>query len=73
MYVTLPTNTIELTEEQKEELYWKQYVNDSHRWVEYHPGYYECSFCHIHTTNLMPPVGFMCDKNPHIPPTKVSE
>jgi hypothetical protein len=69
MFIPLKTPEIELTEEQKERMYWQQYVNDSHRWVEYHEGYYECSFCHIHTTNMLPSVNFMCEKNPNIPPT----
>ena len=56
-----------LTEEQQEELYWKDWIHNSHKWIEKNKGYYECEFCGEWHTSLMP-IGIhkMCEKNPHL-------
>lgn len=58
----------ELTQEQKENIEWQSWVYNSHRWVEYEKGYYQCSFCGHNATNQMgvtSGVG-LCKQNPEI-------
>lgn len=60
-------NHMVLTEEQQEELYWDDWVHNSHRWIEEVKGYYKCSFCGVGYTSMMP-IGLakICKKNPYI-------
>lgn len=68
MIVHLPEYKLNsLTEEQIEQIYWDSYVFDSHRWVEYQKGYYQCSFCGaIHTSVMPSSVHRMCSQNPFL-------
>lgn len=65
MFVYQPKNRIELTPEQQEEMYWDDWVHNSHRWVEKTHGYYVCDYCNK-TSSHLTPLGSMglCDKNP---------
>ena len=56
-----------LTEEQQEELYWKNWVHDSHKWIEEVKGYYRCEFCGRGHTSTMP-IGIhqICENNPYL-------
>lgn len=67
MTIYLPDNIKQLTEEEQEKMYWEVWKNNSHRWVEYHRGYYQCSYCEICSTNLMPASAFgLCKENPFL-------
>lgn len=67
MTKALKEDEIVLTEEQQEQMYWSRYKFDSHRWVEYAKGYYQCSFCGRQHTSAMP-INFasLCQSNPHL-------
>ena len=30
---------------EEEKLFWDKWIFQSHKWVEYKEGYYECSYC----------------------------
>ncbi len=56
-----------LTEEQQELMYWEELKFNSHKWIEIHKGYYQCSFCEASHTSVMPINGkSLCKKNPFI-------
>ncbi len=58
---------IVLSEEQKEQMYWEELKFNSHRWIETSKGYYQCSFCNIFHTSVMPMNGKqLCKDNPYI-------
>jgi hypothetical protein len=67
MFITIKEESQEITPDQREKMYWDQLMFDSHRWVEYHKGYYKCEFCEASHTSSMPTNrGPMCKKNPYL-------
>lgn len=56
-----------ITPEQKEKIYWDTLKFDSHKWVEFERGYYECAFCKATHTSMMPiNHHILCKENPHL-------
>jgi hypothetical protein len=56
-----------ITEEQKEKHYWDLLKHESHRWVEFSNGYYECAFCKAIHTSVMPLGAHkLCTENPNL-------
>jgi hypothetical protein len=66
MIIPLPQPEDEFSKEEQERLYWERFIDDSHRWVEFRKGYYQCSFCLAISTTTHPPYKFMCEKNPFL-------
>ena len=67
MHIELPQPQRILTKEEEEKEYWDLLKYDSHKWVEFAPGYYECEFCKMTHTNIMPMNGKpICGSNPHL-------
>lgn len=67
MIVTNKSNEIALTPEQKERIYWDNWVFESHKWIEFHNGYYTCEFCNMIHTAMMPISNHnLCKNNPKI-------
>jgi hypothetical protein len=67
MTVPLKEQEIILSIEQRERMYWDDIRFNSHRWVEYRKGYYECSFCNsIHTSTMPTNTHALCESNPHL-------
>jgi hypothetical protein len=67
MVKPLKEEEIVLTEEQKEQMFWDNFNFESHKWVEYQKGYYECSFCKSTHTSMMPTSSkSFCLSNPYI-------
>ena len=70
MNIPIKEDEIILTPEQQERMYWAQIKYDSHKWIEYHKGYYKCEFCDsIHTSMLSFENVNICKKNPNLFPT----
>ena len=70
MNVPIKEDEIILTPEQQERMYWARIKYDSHKWIEYHKGYYKCEFCDlIHTSTLSFETVNICKKNPNLFPT----
>jgi hypothetical protein len=70
MNIPIKEDEIILTPEQQERMYWAQLKYDSHKWIEYHKGYYKCEFCDsIHTSMLSFENVNICKKNPNLFPT----
>lgn len=58
---------LDLTPEQKEQMYWDTWKFDSHKWYQYSKGYYTCQYCGSRTTSSMPTnLVNLCEKNPLI-------
>ena len=58
---------IVLTPEQKEKMFWDDWKFGSHRWNEYHQGYFECEYCKTIFTSQMPlGTASLCKSNPYI-------
>ncbi len=69
MNVPIKEDEIILTPEQQERMYWAKIKYDSHKWIEYHKGYYKCEFCDlIHTSMLSFETVNICKKNPNLFP-----
>ena len=69
MNIPIKEDEIILTPEQQERMYWAQLKYDSHKWIEYHKGYYKCEFCDsIHTSMLSFENVNICKKNPNLFP-----
>jgi hypothetical protein len=67
MHIDLPQPQRILTKEEEEKEYWDLLKYDSHKWVEFAQGYYECEFCKMTHTNIMPINGKpICGNNPHL-------
>jgi hypothetical protein len=67
MHIDLPQPQRILTKEEEEKEYWDLLKYDSHKWVEFAQGYYECEFCKMTHTNIMPMNGKpICGNNPHL-------
>lgn len=67
MFKPLKEQEIVFTEEQQEQMYWDNFNFESHRWVEFSKGYYECSFCKlIHTSTMPTNSKSFCQSNPYI-------
>lgn len=67
MHIDLPQPQLTLTKEEEEKEYWDLLKYDSHKWVEFAQGYYECEFCKMTHTNIMPINGKpICGNNPHL-------
>jgi hypothetical protein len=67
MHIDLPQPQRILTKEEEEKEYWDLLKYDSHKWVEFAQGYYECEFCKVTHTNIMPINGKpICGNNPHL-------
>jgi len=70
MNVPIKEDEIILTPEQQERMYWTQLKYDSHKWIEYHNGYYKCEFCDsTHTSVRTFDTVNICKKNPNLFPT----
>ena len=70
MNIPIKEDEIILTPEQQERMYWAQIKYDSHKWIEYHKGYYKCEFCDsFHTSMLSFENVNICKKNPNLFPT----
>lgn len=66
MLIPIKEEILEISPEQQEKMYWDQIMFDSHRWVEFHKGYFTCDFCKSTRTSSMPVSGPMCKENPHL-------
>jgi hypothetical protein len=67
MNIPIKEDEIILTPEQQERMYWAKIKYDSHKWIEYHKGYYKCEFCDlIHTSMLSFETVNICKKNPNL-------
>lgn len=67
MIIEKPKPQITFTLEQEEKNYWDKLKFDSHKWVEFHEGYYECDFCKAIHTSVMPiNHSVLCKENPHL-------
>jgi hypothetical protein len=67
MHINLTQPQRILTKEEEEKEYWDLLKYDSHKWVEFAQGYYECEFCKMTHTNIMPMNGKpICGNNPHL-------
>jgi len=67
MNVPIKEEEITLTPEQQERMYWTKIKYDSHKWIEYHKGYYKCEFCDsFHTSMLSLENVNICKKNPNL-------
>ena len=53
----------------EEKKFWQKWLFDSHRWIEYKPGYFECSWC-LSTWNDKKDETQVeiCKQNPHVKP-----
>jgi hypothetical protein len=70
MNIPIKEEEIILTPEQQERMYWAQLKYDSHKWIEYLKGYYQCEFCYsTHTSMLSFENVNICKKNPNLFPT----
>jgi hypothetical protein len=70
MNVPIKKEEILLTPEEEERRYWVMIKYDSHKWTEYHKGYYQCEFCDArHTSVLSIDHVNICKKNPNLFPT----
>lgn len=68
MIIPIPEPLLQLTPEQEEQMYWNRWAFDSHKWIEYSKGYYQCEFCHFIHTSVMP-IGDhikVCQNNPKL-------
>jgi hypothetical protein len=57
------------TPEQEEKNYWDTLKFDSHKFIEHQEGYYQCDFCKIWITSMMPlhVAGHsICKENPYL-------
>ena len=45
MFIPIKEEILEITPEQQGKMYWDHIMFDSHRWVEFHKGYFTCDFC----------------------------
>jgi len=67
MHIDLPQPQRILTKEEEEKQYWDLLKYDSHKWVEFAKGYYDCEYCKIIHTSVMPIDGKpLCSENPHL-------
>jgi hypothetical protein len=63
----LSEKQVMLTEKQIEKNYWDLLKYDSHRWIEFAVGYYQCEYCKINHTSMMSMNGKpLCVNNPHL-------
>jgi hypothetical protein len=67
MIVSLQVPTYEISKEEQEKMYFDDLIFNTHKWVEYREGYYQCEFCEaIHTSNMPIQYKNICTKNPYI-------
>jgi len=57
-----------ITEKEQLQLDLAGWILDSHYWIEYHPGYFECKWCReLHTSNRPVTVDYtLCPENPSL-------
>lgn len=67
MHIYLPRPQPMLTKEEEEKQYWDILKYDSHKWVEFAVGYYQCEYCKGYHTSMMSMDGkSICVDNPHL-------
>jgi hypothetical protein len=67
MHIDLPRPQRMLTKEEEEKEYWDLLKYNSHKWVEFAVGYYQCEYCKINHTSMMSMNGKpLCGDNPHL-------
>jgi hypothetical protein len=67
MHIYLPRPQRMLTKEEEEKEYWDLLKYNSHKWVEFAVGYYQCEYCKINHTSMMSMNGKpLCVDNPHL-------
>ena len=66
MFIPIRGVDLQISETDKEKMFWNEWVWNSHKWIEHHKGYYTCEFCNSTFTNMMP-IGDdvkLCKHNP---------
>jgi len=67
MFIPIKKREIIYTEEEKESMYFKNWIGESHKWVEIYQGYYTCEFCNMSITNQLPfDRAGLCHLNPYL-------
>ena len=67
MHIYLPRPQRMLTKEEEEKEYWDLLKYNSHKWVEFAVGYYQCEYCKRNHTSIMSMYGKpLCVDNPHL-------
>ena len=68
MFIPIKEERFTISPDELEKMQWHEWVWNSHKWVETHKGYYNCEFCNMTWTNMMPISEHvrLCVNNPFI-------
>jgi hypothetical protein len=71
MIVPLQDTLREISKEEQEKMYFEDIIFNTHKWIEFHEGYYRCEFCAAHHTSVTPiHYTTICPENPYINKSK---